>query len=76
MAHYTPEPERERRDVIITDSGGPTMGGIIAAIVGVLAVMFVAWLLFFSGDAGDGAGEPVIPDDVNVDVNAPEGGGG
>lgn len=65
-----------RRDVIVTDNGGPSVGGIVAAILGVLAILLVAWLLFFNGGGGDGgAGESIVPDEVNVNVDPGEGAG-
>lgn len=58
--------ERDRQ-VIVTDGGRRETGAgaIIAVVLGLLAVLFIGWLLFSGGDAVD---ESPFPDTVNVDV--------
>ena len=66
------EPVRER-EVIVTDGGrGRGPGGMIAAIVAIVAVLLVAWLLI-TNLGGDGEGDVNVDlPDTNVNV---EGGG-
>ena len=68
--------ERER-EVIVTDTGRSRsgIGGVIAAVLGAIVVLIVAWLLFFNGGGEDAEFEAPVPDDINVDVNNGEGGG-
>jgi hypothetical protein len=69
------QPERTReREVIVTNDGGRSnMGGVVVAILAVVAIVV---LMFFMFDrmGGDGDGTPVIPD--NIDVNIDDGGDG
>lgn len=69
------EPVRER-EVIVTDGnrGGP--GGVLAVLLGVAALVLVAWLLITN--LGDGDGEvdaPAfdVPEQIDVNVNDGDG---
>lgn len=64
--------ERER-EVIVTTNGGNRGGGmIVAVILGILGILLAIWLFMnLGGDDAD-----VIPDEVNVTIDVPEGGGG
>ena len=68
------EPPRDR-EIIVTNTGGGDGGAgtVVAVIIGLLAVVFLVWALFFSGWVFNGGGEGGDGDglDVNVNVNDP-----
>jgi hypothetical protein len=76
-----PGPERER-EVIVTNGGGGA-GTAVAVIVGVIVLVVLLFVLFgggFGGGADDGGdvveapeAEVDVPDEVDVEVDAPEG---
>lgn len=70
----------ERETVVVdrdSGNGGRGPGSIIAIVIGLVVVLLVLWFVFglFGGSNGGTDTTPVVPDDVNVDVNAPEGTG-
>jgi len=67
MSHQPP-PGRDR-ETIVTDRGGSSSGPVVAAVIGVLAVLFFVWLFMFSGVMGDGNVDDGGTRDVDVDVN-------
>jgi hypothetical protein len=71
------QPERIReRETIVTDGGGRSnMGGVVVAILAVVAIVV---LMFFMFDrmGSDGDGTPVIPDDIDVNIDDDSGDGG
>lgn len=71
----TEEPVRER-EVIVTDGRRSSgVGTVIAAVLGILAVLLVGYLLFnaFGGEGG-GTDELNLDAPEEVDVNLNEGG--
>lgn len=66
---------QREREVIVTNDGGNRGGGmIVAVILGILGILLAIWL-FMNLGGGDGDAD-VIPDEVNVTIDAPESGGG
>lgn len=61
--------QTREREVIVTGRRGPGPGAIIGVVLGVVAILIVAWLLFFQG--GEAAG-PEIPEDVDVNIENPQ----
>ena len=67
-------PVRER-EVIVTNDGGRRsgFGGALAAVLAIVAIVIVVVVaLNLLGDADTGS---LIPEDVNVDIDVPDGGG-
>ena len=66
------------REVIVTDSGrsGSGVAGVVAAVIGAIVVLLLAWLLFFNGTGDSGDIENPLPDEVDVNVDDGSGGGG
>lgn len=69
------QPERER-EVIVTDRGGGMgTGVVIGVILAVIALVFVGWLVFFSGGEDTSPIDVPTEVDVNIDNGGAEGGG-
>lgn len=47
--------------------------GAVAAIIAVVALLLVMWFIF--GGGGGDSSTVEVPEQINVDVNAPSGGG-
>jgi hypothetical protein len=49
--------------------------GWVAAVVAVVVLLLVVWFLF-AGGAGDNGGTTIeIPDEIDIEIDAPAGGG-
>lgn len=72
------EPVRER-EVVVTDGRRDSSSGPLMAIIAIVVVLIVGYFIFqaIAGmDFGGGGDAPAVPEDVNVDVNLPDGGEG
>jgi hypothetical protein len=70
--------ESREREVIVTDNGRDSSPlGMVLAIVGIIAVLLVAWYAINAIGGGDVDGGGIdVPSEVNVDVNNDGGGTG
>jgi hypothetical protein len=68
---HAPEVQRER-EVIVTNTGGQRSGPgtALVVILGLVAVVVIAFIAFTFLER-DG-GEPLIPDDIDVNIQVPE----
>ncbi len=66
--------ETRDREIIVTDRG-TSAGTVVAAVIGVLLVVFLGWMLFFNGESGEVEFENPLPEDVNVDITEDGGAG-
>lgn len=75
--HNHPEDRTVReREVIVTDRDrGGGVGTVIAAVVGIILVLVVGWMLFAGGGADVDDGGIEVPSEVDVNVDAGNGGG-
>lgn len=67
----TDEPVRDR-EVIVTDGRRRSgVGTVIAAVLGILAVLLVGYLLFnaFGADSGSAELDVNVPEEVDVNTN-------
>jgi hypothetical protein len=74
-----PPPREREREVIVTDGGRRGgSGAVIAAVLGVLAVILVIWLLagglFIGSEGGDATVD--VPSEMDVNVDSGDGGEG
>lgn len=74
--HDTQTDSVREREVIVTDNGRSDSSpmGMVMAIIGILVILLVGWFAI-NAIGGDGDGEGVIPDDVNINVDQPDQGG-
>jgi len=68
------EPVREREVIVTEGNRGP--GGVLAVLLGIAALVLVAWLLITNMGDGDGDADAPsfdVPEQIDVNVNDGDG---